>query len=68
MYAIRSYYGIVVTARNDAVGAIAEGTGGVVIDGADAGALAAAIRSQGEADVRSQTQIILYREYRNNFV
>ncbi len=55
--------GIVVTARNDAVGAIAEGTGGVVIDGADAGALAAAIRSQGEADVRSQTQIILYREY-----
>ncbi|WP_345971244.1 VWA domain-containing protein [Sulfurimonas sp. HSL1-6] len=55
--------GIVVTARNSAIGAIADATGGVVIDGADAGALAAAIKAQGMQDVREKRKIILYREY-----
>ena len=55
--------GIVVTARNSAIDAIADATGGVVIDGADAGALAAAIKAQGMADIREKRKIILYREY-----
>ncbi|MHC3994257.1 vWA domain-containing protein [Thiomicrolovo sp. ZZH C-3] len=55
--------GIVVTARNSAIAAIADATGGVVIDGADAGALSAAIKAQGMEDIREQRKIILYREY-----
>jgi Ca-activated chloride channel family protein len=54
--------GIVVTTRNDAIRALADATGGVVIEGPDAAALLDAIRSQGSRDVLSKTKIVLYRE------
>jgi Ca-activated chloride channel family protein len=54
--------GIVVTTRNDAIRALADATGGVVVEAPDAAALLDAIRSQGSRDVVSKTKIVLYRE------
>ena len=54
--------GIVVTARNGAISRLAEVTNGVVIDGNDAAALAAAVAKQGETAEKSKTKVVLYRE------
>ena len=54
--------GIVVTARNGAIKRLAETTNGVVIDGNDAAALAAAVAEQGETAEKSKTKVVLYRE------
>lgn len=54
--------GIVVTARNDAVEAIAEATGGTVIDGPDAAALSGAIEQQGKREHETKRKVIRYRE------
>lgn len=54
--------GIVVTARNDAIDALADATGGNVIDGPDAGALKDAIRRQSDKEIISKTKVVLYRE------
>lgn len=54
--------GIVVTARNGAITALADATGGVVVDGPDAQALLEAIRAQAQKEVVSKTKIVLYRE------
>jgi len=54
--------GIVVTARNDAVRTLAERTGGQVIEGADAAAVADAISTLSRKDVVSKSKVILYRE------
>lgn len=54
--------GIVVTARNSAIGTLAAQTGGAVIDGADAGALARAIASQDSRKVKGKSRVAVYRE------
>ena len=54
--------GIVVTARNGAIKRLAEATNGVVIEGNDAAALAAAVAKQGEKAEKSKTKVVLYRE------
>ena len=54
--------GIVVTARNGAIGRLSEATGGTVIDGADAEALRTAIARQRDKEDRTTTKIIRYRE------
>ena len=54
--------GIVVTARNDAIGVLAKLTGGAIIDGADASALLSAIERQSAHDVKNRSKVNVYHE------
>ena len=53
---------IVVSSRNDAVGAISRATDGAVIEGADLGALRELLETQKAKDYRGKTKIMQYQE------
>jgi Ca-activated chloride channel family protein len=59
---------LVVTARNDAVRAISNATGGAFVEGADLSAISGVLREQKEEDYRGKTKVMQYEELFYYFV